>query len=292
MRCSRVSIVAFLTWTAILAQSNPSQVSITPEVEAALDHVRAADLRDDLAYIASDKLEGRDSPSQGLDLAAEYIATQFRGAGLEPGVGDSYFQNASMLVEEANFSNFELELSSGDRQFAANQKDAVLRLAASLDLKDAPLFKLDLADRAVVQHLTASQVQDKVVIAEIDPKRFAGYRLARRILREAKPALVILVDKKGLTTRGQRPRQLVDPTRTDDDVASPRVTLTGEAAERVLRGTQAWRGQRDCVGTHRRAASHARHAAQRDRSFARLRPSLARYLRPADRALRSPGHAA
>ncbi len=229
---SRVSIVAFLTWTAILAQSNPSQVSITPEVEAALDHVRAADLRDDLSYIASDKLEGRDSPSQGLDLAAEYIATQFRGAGLEPGVGDSYFQNASMLVEEANFSNFELKLSSGDRQFAAKQKDAVVRLAASLDLKDAPLFKLDLADRARVQHLTASQVQDKVVIAEIGAKQSAGYRLARRILREAKPALVILVDKKGLTTRGQRPRQLVDPTQTDDDVASPRVTLTGEAAQR------------------------------------------------------------
>ena len=31
-------------------------------------------------------------------------------AGLEPGVGDSYFQNASMLVEETNFSNFELKL--------------------------------------------------------------------------------------------------------------------------------------------------------------------------------------
>src|SRR5271163_2423553 len=98
MRSSRVSIVAFLTWTAILAQSNPSQVSITPDVAAALDQVRAAELRADLAYIASDELEGRDSPSHGLDLAAEYIATQFRGAGLEPGVGDSNFQNASMLV--------------------------------------------------------------------------------------------------------------------------------------------------------------------------------------------------
>ena len=84
----------------------------------------------------------------GLDLAADYIAAQFRRAGLEPGVGDSYFQNASMLVEEPNFSNFELKLSAGDRQFSATPKDAVLSFTAALDLKDAPLFKLDLGDEA------------------------------------------------------------------------------------------------------------------------------------------------
>jgi Zn-dependent M28 family amino/carboxypeptidase len=41
-------------------------------------------LRGHLSFLSSDLLEGRDTPSRGLDLAAEYIAAQFRRAGLEP----------------------------------------------------------------------------------------------------------------------------------------------------------------------------------------------------------------
>src|ERR1700691_5565388 len=121
---SRSLFVFFLTCVCALSQSQPPQADVPPEMQAALDGIRASSLRGDLSYIASDELEGRDSPSHGLDLAADYIAAQFRGAGLEPGVGDSYFQNASMLIEEPNFSNFELKLSAGNRQFSATQKNA------------------------------------------------------------------------------------------------------------------------------------------------------------------------
>ncbi len=50
-------------------------------------------LRGHLSFIASDALEGRATPSKGLDMAAEYIAAQFRTAGLEE-VNESYFQLA------------------------------------------------------------------------------------------------------------------------------------------------------------------------------------------------------
>ncbi len=50
-------------------------------------------LRGHLSFIASDALEGRATPSKGLDMAAEYIAAQFRTAGLEE-VNGSYFQMA------------------------------------------------------------------------------------------------------------------------------------------------------------------------------------------------------
>jgi hypothetical protein len=51
-----------------------------------------ADLRAHVALLASDLLEGRDTPSRGLDLAAEYIAVQFRRAGLSPQPDGTYFQ--------------------------------------------------------------------------------------------------------------------------------------------------------------------------------------------------------
>ncbi|MEQ1933018.1 MAG: M28 family peptidase [Fimbriimonadaceae bacterium] len=54
--------------------------------------VSAVNLEAHVKFLASDELEGRNTPSAGLDKAAAYIAEQFKAIGLEPGVKDSYFQ--------------------------------------------------------------------------------------------------------------------------------------------------------------------------------------------------------
>ena len=59
-----------------------------------LDKIAAADLKRMVAYLASDELKGRGTPSPGLDMAADFIAAEFKAAGLKPGNGDSYFQIA------------------------------------------------------------------------------------------------------------------------------------------------------------------------------------------------------
>jgi Zn-dependent M28 family amino/carboxypeptidase len=46
-----------------------------------------ADLRAHVSFLASDLLQGRDTPSPGLDAAAAYLATQFERVGLEPHQG-------------------------------------------------------------------------------------------------------------------------------------------------------------------------------------------------------------
>ncbi|NAS13963.1 M28 family peptidase [Poritiphilus flavus] len=43
-------------------------------------------------YLASDELKGRGTGSEGIRLAAKYIATQFKEIGLEPGLEKSYYQ--------------------------------------------------------------------------------------------------------------------------------------------------------------------------------------------------------
>jgi hypothetical protein len=230
---SRSFFVVLLTCAGLLAQNDSPQAFTASEIQHVLDEIQSAPLRKDLSYIASDELEGRDSPSRGLDLAADYIADQFRRAGLEPGAGDSYFQNASMMVEEANFSDFKLSLVAGDRHFEASPKNTVLlSVPAALDLNDAPVLKVDVADQTRVRHLSADQVDGKVVIIEIEPRLRARLRPVNQVLRQAKPALVILVDPKGLTMHDRRPRQLVDPKEPDTESANPRVVIRGEAAAR------------------------------------------------------------
>ncbi|MEO8096844.1 MAG: M28 family peptidase [Acidobacteriota bacterium] len=55
--------------------------------------ISAESLRASVTFLASDELEGRATPSPGLDKAADYIAEQFRQIGLAP-INGSYFQEA------------------------------------------------------------------------------------------------------------------------------------------------------------------------------------------------------
>jgi hypothetical protein len=72
--------------------------SLDPAVTKALAAIRPSELKGDLSFLASDALQGRYTPSPGLDIAAEFIASKFRAFGLRPG-GDhkDYFQLAAMV---------------------------------------------------------------------------------------------------------------------------------------------------------------------------------------------------
>ena len=64
-------------------------------------------LETDVRFLADDLLEGRATPSRGLDLAALYLANQLRAAGLQPGNGYSYYQTfacKSYSPEEAKYT--------------------------------------------------------------------------------------------------------------------------------------------------------------------------------------------
>src|SRR5262249_2198284 len=56
-----------------------------------------ARMRKDITFLASDECEGRGITTKGINLAADYIADQFRQAGLKPaGTGGNYFQPFTM----------------------------------------------------------------------------------------------------------------------------------------------------------------------------------------------------
>ncbi|MES2664112.1 MAG: M28 family peptidase [Pseudomonadota bacterium] len=66
------------------------------ESKHVLPHISATSLKAHLAFIASDALQGRKIETPGIELAADYIAAEFRSAGLKPlGVNKSYFQNTT-----------------------------------------------------------------------------------------------------------------------------------------------------------------------------------------------------
>ena len=223
-----LKLAQFLAFAAFLGllESKPPKFVVTPEVQAALDAIRPDPLRGDLSFLASDALQGRGTPSRGLDIAAEYIAAQFRAAGLEPGGDDGYFQTARMLTVRPNFTGFELKLSHGDRTVSVNPNEATLLVSAALDLKDVPVFKLDLGDTGQIQALTPAEISGKVVLMELRRSFMRNYRAAAQKLRESKPALILNIEAAdGESTSGER---LVDPEQPAG--GAPRITLPPQSA--------------------------------------------------------------
>ena len=61
------------------------------------DSIQAADLRANLAFLASDALEGRLSLTRGSEVAIEWIASEFAKAGLRPIADGTYLQKVPLV---------------------------------------------------------------------------------------------------------------------------------------------------------------------------------------------------
>ena len=84
MKSTTLLLAALLPMLTVFAQKkNKSWEKIG-------NSITAADLKRHLYIVASGENEGRDTPSPGLERAANYIEEQFRAIGLQPGNGDSY----------------------------------------------------------------------------------------------------------------------------------------------------------------------------------------------------------
>jgi Zn-dependent M28 family amino/carboxypeptidase len=68
------------------------------------DTITAAELKDYLSFIASDEMEGRDTPSRGLDTTARFLAMNLSRWGFKPAGDDGYFQKIALsrdLIDKA-----------------------------------------------------------------------------------------------------------------------------------------------------------------------------------------------
>ncbi len=95
--------------------------------------ITVEDMKKHLYVIASKEMEGRETPSAGLDKAAAYIESQFRAMGLLPGNKDSYRQQYplfrdSMTGASLKINGTALELNK-DYQPQTNNYAAAMRFS-------------------------------------------------------------------------------------------------------------------------------------------------------------------
>ncbi|MEN3334228.1 MAG: hypothetical protein V7641_3593 [Blastocatellia bacterium] len=105
---TQLALIAAFTFTPVLAKSNGGR-----------DKITAGELKEWLTYIASDEFEGRNTFSEGLGLAAGYIAGQLKAMGVKPGgPNGSYFQRVAVVgVKSDNKSTVTVEVNGQSRIF-------------------------------------------------------------------------------------------------------------------------------------------------------------------------------
>ena len=200
---------------AILVNTGFAQtVSLYQQIS---DHLTANGLNADVAFLASDALEGRDTPSKGLDIAAEYIAAQFRRAGLEPAGDNGYFQTASFATVTPNLEGLEFTLEVGGQILHAPGESLAVQIGAALDLSQAGVFKLLSTDTAARDGLTPGQLRGKVLLLEIPAQPTAGSRGGATVggamlqaAARAEAALVVAVRPAAQTQIASQTPQLRD----------------------------------------------------------------------------------
>jgi Zn-dependent M28 family amino/carboxypeptidase len=86
--------------------------------------ITAAQLKDYLRFVAADEMEGRDTPSRGLNTTAKFIATQLSRWGLKPAGDDgSYFQKIALRRNRTDPAQTRAEINGRPFHFGADFLD-------------------------------------------------------------------------------------------------------------------------------------------------------------------------
>ena len=112
-------LALFLLLTFVFQSATLAQNAAKPNSPArkAAEMITAEQLKDYLYYVASDEMEGRDTPSRGLDLTAKFIALNLKRWGFKPaGDGGSFLQTMALSRDVVDAQKIALEV--GAQKFA------------------------------------------------------------------------------------------------------------------------------------------------------------------------------
>jgi len=102
-------LFTFVFQSSALAQTATKQGSLARN---AAENITAAQLKDYLYFVASDEMEGRDTPSRGLDITAKFMATMLSRWGFKPAGDDgTFFQKMALVRNQVNPEKAQLEIN-------------------------------------------------------------------------------------------------------------------------------------------------------------------------------------
>ncbi len=113
-------------------------------LERALESVLAENIRADLFFFADDEMEGRDTPSRGLSVAADFLRARLERLGFEPGGKDGFFHHYEVGFRRLDPERSRIVIEGGNEpltlSFGKDYAFATSRDVRDLELSGALVF--------------------------------------------------------------------------------------------------------------------------------------------------------
>jgi len=229
MKVLRSLFLGLLVPAAIAAQTQES-------IQRAAASITAEDMLHRIGVIAHDSMMGRDTPSPGLDMTAEYIAREFQRFGLKPG-GDegTFLQRYEIRQTSLNIAASEIRL--GDGTTWRVPEDFVVRGGAASERISGPAVVLDGRSGS----LDVLEQIEKGSILFLVMTQGPGVRQLYSALESIEASAVVLVGQphndqswNRMAARQGRPQRQVG--------SGEQGTILMEVHDRALRPVLSWHG--------------------------------------------------
>jgi hypothetical protein len=228
----RLTALLLVATAAPLAAQTAEPVAARPAeaITRAAATITEADVRQGIGVIAHDSMGGRDTPSRGLDLTAQYVADQFRKYGLKPGGnGGTYFQRYPITRKKVlpERSSITLSNAAGNVARASLAENAIIVRGA---VPGAPVTgPVTLISGPITAEAAESlAVEGKIVMVVVDFSP-AGARQAtqavRAMLARQPKALLLVSNRDTSLWRGALANQRRERVSIDDGAAASGVAV-------------------------------------------------------------------
>ena len=158
-----VCCLLLLTPLTVLGQE-PSIGGLSADEEKAAEQIDQRRVTATISFLASEELEGRGTGSEGFKIASAYMASRFRGAGLEGGGDDGgYFQVTDHKISVVPESGIHLVGENGAVDYHGLVVSGSTDLSYSGVIEKADLEATDEYDGPVWMTLTERHVGDSAI---------------------------------------------------------------------------------------------------------------------------------
>lgn len=258
---SIILLALLLALPTTFAQRKDAKPKTTPAARLSaarsVDTISAAQLKNYLYFIASDEMEGRDTPSRGLDTTAKFIAMNLERWGFKPAGDDgTFFQRITLRRDILDGAHSAAEINGQKfnygEDFLPNAVGATLTGPMVyvghgwvVKSKNIDAYKgIDVKDKIVVvfgeglpQGLTRADLTGKMGEDWISPALYAQQHGAKGVLAVADYGMLLRWDQtRQRLSSGPPPRPQVEKFMTQTGPAVPVIWVSPKMATALFQG--------------------------------------------------------
>jgi Peptidase family M28 len=221
-----------MTLLALALPVAPLSAQTAPALTRAAASITAADVAHRIGIIAADSMMGRDTPSRGLDLTAQYVADQFHKFGLKPGGNGGWFQRYPITRRRLDLARSRVLFQAGSRKEVAAFTSAARYHGGPVPEKPVNGTVLLVGGRQTAVSADRIRVRDQIVlyVPRAGLEASAAQQVLRVLYLGGPKALVILSDADSTTFAAAIPRQAPGRTVVGGGTARPLALQVREGA--------------------------------------------------------------